>query len=95
MPSRSRPCKSRIAQERVPTAPTAFLPLGHHLLGVGAVAGLDIGLGAGLGVGAVAGLNIGVGADSAPLGEGEATGELSAFGEGDGFAFAVLPFVRA
>ena len=51
-------------------------------------------LGAGLGVGAVAGLDIGVGADSAPLGVGEATGELSAFGEGDGLSFAVLPFVR-
>jgi hypothetical protein len=61
-------------------APTAFLALGHHLLGVGAVAGLDIGVGAGLDIGVVAGLDIGVGAgvaaDSAPRGEGEATGEL-------------------
>jgi hypothetical protein len=76
-----------------------FLALGHHLLGVGAVAGLDTGVGAGLDIGVVAGLDIGVGAgvvaDSAPLGEGEATGELSAFGEGDGLSFAVLAFVRA
>ena len=61
----------------------AFLPLGHHLLGVGAVAGLDIGVGAG------------VGADSTKLGEGEETAEPSALDEGDGLAFAVLRFVRA
>jgi hypothetical protein len=74
------------------SAPYGLFP---YLLGVGAVAGLDIGLGAGLDTAGVnAGLDIGVGADSAPLGEGEATGELSAFGEGDGFSFAVLPFVR-
>ena len=72
-------------------APTAFLALGHHLLGVGAVAGLDTGVVAGLDIG----VGAGVAADSAPRGEGEATGELSAFGEGDGLAFAVLPFVRA
>ena len=63
------------------------LPLGHYPFGVGVVAGLDIGVGAGL--------DIGVVADSAPLGEGETTGELSALGEGDGLAFAVLCFVRA
>ena len=58
-------------------------------------AGLDIGVGAGLDIGVGAGLDIGVGAVSAPLGEGEATGELSVFAEGDGFAFAVLPLIRA
>jgi hypothetical protein len=47
--------------------------------------------GVGVGMGVVAG----VGADSTGVGAGEAAGELSAFGEGDGLAFAVLPFVRA
>jgi hypothetical protein len=47
--------------------------------------------GVGVGIGVVAG----VGADSTGVGEGEAATELSAFGEGDGLAFAVLPFVRA
>jgi hypothetical protein len=75
------------------------MPPFPYLLGVGAVAGLDIGVGAGLDIGVGAGLDIGVGAgvgaDSTPLGEGEATGEPSALAEGDGLAFAVLPFVRA
>ena len=62
-------------------------PLGHYLFGVGVVAGLDIGVGAGVGAG--------VGVDSTGVEAGEATGELSALGEGDGLALAVLPFVRA
>jgi hypothetical protein len=74
---------------------------------IGVGAGLDIGVGAGLDIGVVAGLDIGVGAgldigvgagvgaDSTGLGEGEAPGEPSALGEGDGLAFAVLCFVRA
>jgi len=45
------------------------------------------------GVGVVVGAGIGV--DSAGVADGEATGELSGFGEGDGLAFAVLRFVLA
>jgi hypothetical protein len=37
----------------------------------------------------------GVGVDSTGVADGEATGELSGFGEGDGLAFAVLRFVLA
>jgi hypothetical protein len=55
--------------------------------------GVGVGMGVVSGVGA--GVVAGVGADSTGVGEGEATGELSGFGEGDGLAFAVLPFVRA
>ena len=42
-----------------------------------------------------AGVGAGVGVDSTGVAEGVETGELSGFGEGDGLAFAVLPFVRA
>ena len=39
------------------------------------------------------GVGVVVGADSTGVADGEATGELSGFGEGDGLAFAVLRFV--
>ncbi len=40
-------------------------------------------------------IGAGVGVDSTGVADGEATGELSGFGEGDGLAFAVLRFVLA
>ena len=39
------------------------------------------------------GVGVVVGADSTGVADGEATGELSGYGEGDGLAFAVLRFV--
>jgi len=47
------------------------------------------------GVGVKMGVVSGVGADFTGVGAGEAVGEFSGLGEGDGLAFAVLPFVRA
>ena len=93
--ARSRPCNAGSRRSASWSAPLprryVSLPLGHYLLGVGVVAGFDIGVGAGLDIG----VGAGVGADSTGLGEGEAPGEPSALGEGDGLAFAVLCFVRA
>jgi hypothetical protein len=104
---RKRNAGSRRSASLAPVRRHVSLPLGHYLLGVGVVAGFDIGVGAGFDIGVGAGLDIGVGAgldigvgagvgaDSTGLGEGEAPGEPSALGEGDGLAFAVLCFVRA
>ena len=90
----------RIARERVPTARNAdriLMSTAHTacsgIHNAAYLPGVGVGMGVVSGVGA--GVIAGVGADSAGVGAGEPLGELSGLGEGDGLAFAVLPFVRA
>jgi hypothetical protein len=83
----------RIARERVPSARNAdriLMSTAHT-----ACSGIHNAVylpGVGVGMGVVSGLGAGV---IAGVGAGEPLGELSGLGEGDGLAFAVLPFVRA
>jgi hypothetical protein len=83
----------RIARERVPTARNAdriLMSTAHTACsGIHNAAYLP---GVGVGMGVVSGVGAGV---IAGVGAGEPLGELSGLGEGDGLAFAVLPFVRA
>jgi len=61
----------------------------------GAGAGVVNGAGAGVVTGTGVAAGIGVDVASAGVGEDEATGELSGFGDADGLAFAVCLCVRA